>query len=426
MKLLKLISVIPMLLLLTSCVGEEPNDIAYITALGIDKADVGYMYTIQFANPKRISGGASEEGGSGENIVENISVQAPTLYSCISNANSIVSKDFSMSHAKIIVVSEEVASEGLSYLNDTLARNNEVRPEVFIAVAENAQQYLEEVKPVIEVNPAKYYQLTYENKNGSRVPQNTALEFYFSCVSKKEDCVIPYAGVAEAEESSAETSSDNKSEKSGNESIVNKSHSEAELNSSGFENMTLNHYAGQAGVSITNKSEAMGLAIFKGDKYVGKMGSIEAELYNILIGKFSEESITFYSEETPEIPVTIKLEQKKNPEYDIDEKKRTVKIKIRLGGELQSVSEISKTNMSIEEFESKASEMVSEASETFIERLYYDMGVDPLGVRGRLKKNFLTYQEYEDYCKTFDTSKWSFDVETELMIKRTGMTYMER
>ena len=311
MKLLKLISVIPMLLLLTSCVGEEPNDIAYITALGIDKADVGYMYTIQFANPKRISGGASEEGGSGENIVENISVQAPTLYSCISNANSIVSKDFSMSHAKIIVVSEEVASEGLSYLNDTLARNNEVRPEVFIAVAENAQQYLEEVKPVIEVNPAKYYQLTYENKNGSRVPQNTALEFYFSCVSKKEDCVIPYAGVAEAEESSAETSSDNKSEKSGNESIVNKSHSEAELNSSGFENMTLNHYAGQAGVSITNKSEAMGLAIFKGDKYVGKMGSIEAELYNILIGKFSEESITFYSEETPEIPVTIKLEQKK-------------------------------------------------------------------------------------------------------------------
>lgn len=426
MKLLKLISVIPMLLLLTSCVGEEPNNIAYITALGIDKADVGYMYTIQFANPKRISGGASEEGGSGENIVENISVQAPTLYSCISNANSIVSKDFSMSHAKIIVVSEEVASEGLSYLNDTLARNNEVRPEVFIAVAENAQQYLEEVKPVIEVNPAKYYQLTYENKNGSRVPQNTALEFYFSCVSKKEDCVIPYAGVAEAEEISAETSSDNKSEKSGNESIVNKSHSEAELNSSGFENMTLNHYAGQAGVSITNKSEAMGLAIFKGDKYVGKMGSIEAELYNILIGKFSEESITFYSEETPEIPVTIKLEQKKNPEYDIDEKKRTVKIKIRLGGELHSVSEISKANMSIEEFESKASEMVSEASETFIERLYYDMGVDPLGVRGRLKKNFLTYQEYEDYCKTFDTSKWSFDVETELMIKRTGMTYMER
>lgn len=426
MKLFKLISIIPLMFILTSCIGEEPNDIAYITALGIDKADTGYMYTIQFANPKRISGGASEEGGSGENIVENITVQTPTLYSCISNANAIVSKDFSMSHAKIIVVSEEVAAEGLGYLNDTLARNNEVRPEVFIAVAENAQNYLEEVKPVIEVNPAKYYQLTYENKNGSRIPQNPALEFYFSCMSKKEDCVIPYAGVAKAEESSSETSSDSKSENKNNESIVNKSHSEAELNETGFENMTLNHYAGQAGVSITNKSEAMGLAVFRGDKYIGKMGSIEAEMYNMLIGKFREESITFYSDETPEIPVTIKIEQKKKPEYVIDKEKRTVKIKIRLSGELQTVSEQSKQDMSIDEFEIKASDMVSEAAESFIEKLYHEMGVDPLGVRGRLKKEFLTYPEYEEYCKTFDASKWGFDVETELMIKRTGMTYMER
>lgn len=426
MKLFKLISIIPLMFILTSCVGEEPNDIAYITALGIDKADTGYMYTIQFANPKRISGGASEEGGSGENIVENITVQTPTLYSCISNANAIVSKDFSMSHAKIIVVSEEVAAEGLGYLNDTLARNNEVRPEVFIAVAENAQNYLEEVKPVIEVNPAKHYQLTYENKNGSRIPQNPALEFYFSCMSKKEDCVIPYAGVAKAEESSSETSSDSKSENKNDESIVNKSHSEAELNETGFENMTLNHYAGQAGVSITNKSEAMGLAVFRGDKYIGKMGSIEAEMYNMLIGKFREESITFYSDETPEIPVTIKIEQKKKPEYVIDKEKRTVKIKIRLSGELQTVSEQSKQDMSIDEFEIKASDMVSEAAESFIGKLYHEMGVDPLGVRGRLKKEFLTYPEYEEYCKTFDASKWGFDVETELMIKRTGMTYMER
>ena len=290
----------------------------------------------------------------------------------------------------------------------------------------NAQNYLEEVKPVIEVNPAKYYQLTYENKNGSRIPQNPALEFYFSCMSKKEDCVIPYAGVAEAEESSSETSSDSKSENKKDESIVNKSHSEAELNETGFENMTLNHYAGQAGVSITNKSEAMGLAVFRGDKYIGKMGSIEAEMYNMLIGKFREESITFYSDETPEIPVTIKIEQKKKPEYVIDKEKRTVKIKIRLSGELQTVSEQSKQDMSIDEFEIKASDMVSEAAESFIEKLYHEMGVDPLGVRGRLKKEFLTYPEYEEYCKTFDASKWGFDVETELMIKRTGMTYMER
>ena len=59
-KTLKFIAITAVSFLLSSCVGEEPNDIGYITALGIDKAEDGYNYTIQFANPTKISGGASE------------------------------------------------------------------------------------------------------------------------------------------------------------------------------------------------------------------------------------------------------------------------------------------------------------------------------------------------------------------------------
>ena len=54
--LIKLTAVIPLVILLSSCVGQEPNDIAYVTALGIDKKDDEYVYTIQFANPTKISG----------------------------------------------------------------------------------------------------------------------------------------------------------------------------------------------------------------------------------------------------------------------------------------------------------------------------------------------------------------------------------
>ena len=239
MNKLKLLLIAPLALLLTSCVGEEPNDIAYITALGIDKAESGYIYTIQFAKPNKISGGSSEDGGSGGEIVENISVESPTLYSAINSANSIVSKQFTMSHAKIIVVSEEIAGDGLSGLNDTLSRNDEIRPGVYIAIAENAGEYLEEVKPTIELNPSKYYQLTYENNSESSIPQNTAQEFYFSCVSGKEDCVLPLAGVAEAEEESKTTNeSGGESGSEEDKSIENKSQDEAKKNDSGFESGT--------------------------------------------------------------------------------------------------------------------------------------------------------------------------------------------
>ena len=77
MKLFRLLPAAALVMLLTAC--EEPDNMAYITALGINKSDEGYYYTIQFAQPTQISGGASEKGGSGGNIVKNMTVEAPTL-----------------------------------------------------------------------------------------------------------------------------------------------------------------------------------------------------------------------------------------------------------------------------------------------------------------------------------------------------------
>ncbi len=424
MKISKLLALAPLIFILTSCVGEEPNDIAYITALGIDEAESGYIYTIQFAKPNKISGGSSDEGGSGGEIVENISVEAPTIYSAINSANSIVSKTFSMAHAKLIVVSEKAAANGLNGINDTLSRNDEIRPGVYIAIAENAGEYLEEVKPTIELNPSKYYQLTFENNSESSIPQNTAQEFYFSCISKKEDCVLPLAGVAESEEDSKTTNEKGGSgESSQDESIENKSQNEAEKNDFGFESGTRDRLAGQAGVTITNKSEAMGIAVFKEDKYIGKLGSTEAEMYNILIGKFRDDYITFYADATPEFPTTVRLEERTKPKYDIDIENKTVEISIRLQCELQSASEKYREESTIEEIEKATAEMVDKRAEEFTKRLYNDMGSDPLGIRGKIKSKFLTIDEYDRYCEGFDPQEWSFSVNTEIKMKRTGMTY---
>lgn len=424
MNKLKLLLIAPLALLLTSCVGEEPNDIAYITALGIDKAESGYIYTIQFAKPNKISGGSSEDGGSGGEIVENISVESPTLYSAINSANSIVSKQFTMSHAKIIVVSEEIAGDGLSGLNDTLSRNDEIRPGVYIAIAENAGEYLEEVKPTIELNPSKYYQLTYENNSESSIPQNTAQEFYFSCVSGKEDCVLPLAGVAEAEEESKTTNeSGGESGSEEDKSIENKSQDEAKKNDSGFESGTRDRLAGETGVKITNKSEAMGMAVFNGDKFVGKLGSTEAEMYNILIGRFRDDYITFYADSTPETPITVRLEERVKPDYKINIEDKTVDISIKLQCELQSVSEEYKAENSIEDIEKEAARMTDERAEEFTRVLYNEMGSDPLGIKGRIKSKFLTIDEYDKYCETFKPEEWKFNINTEIKMRRTGMTY---
>lgn len=416
---IKLLCVIPMAFMLTSCIGEEPNEIAYVTAFGIDKRETGYLYTIQFANPTKISGGAAEEGGSGGNIVENISVKAPTIYSAINNANAIVSKDLSLSHAKLIVVSEEVAGDGLSEIIDVIARNNDIRPDVYLAVAENSEKYLEGVKPVIELNPVKYYQLTFENNKSTSIPRNNASKFYMSCVSGERDCVLPLVGVAENSSDGEDTTKKDGEEQNPSK---NKKNENAEKNNDKFQSEIMEYYAGEAGVAIKDKSEAVGAAIFRGDKYIGKLESIDTEMYNLLTEKTKLSKISFYTADN-ETPMTVNVEIKNKPKYAIDLSNKWVQIDINIDTELLSAPEEYRKIDSMKQNDEKNQEMVEKAAKRFIEKMYQNYRVDVLGIKGKLKRYFLSNKSYDEYIKSFSPEQWNFTVNVNIDMKRTGMTY---
>ena len=414
----KFIAITVISLFLTSCVGEEPNDIGYITALGIDKSEEEFIFSIQVANPTKISGGAAEEGGSGGNIVENVVVKAPTMYAALNNADNIVSKELSMSHAKVIVVSEEVAKSMMREITDVIARNNDIRPDVYIAVAEDAEKYLEGVKPVVELNPVKYYQLIYENKKGGAVPQNDAAKFYMSIQSGDRDCVLPLSGiVGTKDESGGDTDAGTEKEQGeGNEKPVeNGKNKDAQTNEQDFQNKTKNYFAGEAGEKIKNKSETLGLGVFKGDTYICRLGSVDAELYNILMHNMKWTRVSFYSGEKQ--PITMRIEEKTVPRYAIDKEKKQVQIKINLEAELLSAPEGYVVDDKI------LSEMVDAAMEEFLDRAYNELKVDIYGIKGKLKKQFLTIKSYNEYAKSFSPDEWTISVNTKLKTKRSGMTH---
>ncbi len=418
----KLIIIGIMSLFLTSCLGEEPNDIAYITALGIDKEENGFKYTIQFANPTKISGGAAEQGGSGGNIVENITVEGPTIYSGLNSADAIVSKDLSLAHAKIIVVSEEIAREGLAGFAEVISRNNDIRPDVYLTVSQDAGEYLESVKPVIELNPVKYYQLTYENKKGGPLPQNDAADFFMAVTSGDVDCPLPLAGVAGIKEKNQNTDAGSQEGGKEEKSEENKKSKEAKMNQGNFQKGTKNYYAGEAGVKIKNKSETLGLAVFRGDKYVDKLGGTDALLYNILTNDTRDTEIVFQIE-GESLPITVRVDEKNKPKFIIDRSKKSVEIEVKLEGELISAPKVDGKSRTVEGREKECGEYISLACNDFLKRVYNEMGVDILGVRGKLKQQFLTNKSYDQYIKSFNTKEWKLNVKTDFSIKRAGMTY---
>ncbi len=425
--------------LLSGCMGKEPNDLAYVVALGFDKADApdNYVMTIQFARPTNISGGSSEGGGSGQGIVENIAVEAPNIYAGINLADHIVSKKLTLAHSKLIVFSEEIAKEGVGDIMETLARNEETRPDIFLAVATgSAQEYLFKVKPVVEVNPARYYQLIYEQHYASGIPKNTAGDFYYNQKSGLRDNVLPLAGTVRLENEeeggqlngssgggsgSGGQGGSNSDSGSDPDKTKNELQKNAPPTDQKFEYRLKDYIAGQVAINQNNESETMGMAYFSGGKEVGRTGSLETELYNMLVGYFEESYLTLMCDKKN--AVTVLALSNKKPKYEIDRKNRRVTITMYFESDLYSLPTDYLAETGIDGFERAAREEITAASEKFINETIRPSGADILGLRSRFKSCFLTNAEYEKHKD--EIMDYDIKVNTRFRVRRTGLTIKE-
>ncbi len=411
MKAVKFIAAAFLACLLCSCGGSEPNDIAFVVALGFDKGTQSeYEITIQFAKVNQISGGSSENGGkAGPEIIQNVTVEAPDMYSAINTANHIVSKKFSLSHAKLIVFSRSLAEEGIGSVVDTIIRSNEIKPDVYMAVAkDSAKEYLSEVKPVVEVNPAKYYQLVYGENESGGIPKTNLLNFYFDKEAEKKSSVVPLAGVTQAQ-SGGEDGTEKSTENNANQN--------APVNEEGFEYKVKNYTAGEVAVNGENKSEAMGMAVFSGDKMIGTLGSVDGELYNLLSGTLKRSYISFRNRDN-DTPVIVKIFQYKKPDYNIDIENKTIDIKLFLESDLYSRPQ---ENYDVDRLEEDITNDINSSAENFIKKVRDEMGCDILGIEKKLGYKFLTNESLAEYDFKSDFKNYEIRVDAKFEIRRIGM-----
>lgn len=408
---------------------KEPNDIAFVTAVGIDKSKENkenYDITFQIAKPAQISGGASQEGGKGGEIIQNITVEAPTVYAGIETANFVMSKMISLSHIRLFVFSSEIAKEGIADITETMTRSEEIRPNVYLAVAkESAKEYLESVKPSAEINPAKYYQAKFDKDIIGAIPKSTNNKFYFYQKTSEKNAIIPLAGKIKSKSEQGSESSGGESQGQGESgpqpSKENELQKEAPLNETAFEYKIKNYVAGQLAISEENESELMGMALFKGDKMVGEMGSTETMIYNILTDNFQYGYVTFHSDKT-KTPITIMLRRTQNTKVDYDKEKNSAYLKLSLEGEFISLPSDYITEKDTKHFEKEIKDAFSESFHTFVSRLQTEFNTDILGIGSYAKASFLTHKDFERFKweEKFPETQFGFDVDFEII--RTGLT----
>lgn len=398
----------------TGCYDRrEVDEMAYVMAIGLDRGTNNLInLTVQIAVPLAMGGGGGGggggDGGGGESkSVDTITVQTPSLLAGLNLINNSVSKQINISHAKLIVFSEDLARQGLHNYLHALARNREFRPHTYVAVARgSAEDYLKSIKPKLEANPAKFYELTYSASYTGFNPIILFHDFYSQVESLDVQPVATLAAVGKFE-SSKQFNNQNSTAKDKGRATP-------------FEG---DYLAGDIPKAGGVTGERMGMAVFNGDKMVGAMDGEDVGYYLMSSGRFSYDFMTFPDPFSKGSYIVLNLKQSRIPQrrVDIVNGRPRVSLKVTLEADIASIQSGIDYESDTGTIENSAAAFIKDGITRFLNKTSKDLKSDVCGFGREVKGKFATWKEWEGY-NWLDKYKDSvFDVSVDLKIRRPGL-----
>ncbi|MCJ8007557.1 Ger(x)C family spore germination protein [Lederbergia wuyishanensis] len=175
--------------------SQEEKQISNIKGHTSEEDSHLIQLTAQIAVPGRIPLGPQIGGGGGEGQkpVWVLSVVGSSLDSAMTNLQQELSDKLFLGHLRVIILSEEIAKEGVGRFNDYLRRQSEVRRTAWMAVSKGKASSYMNVAPELERVPALYLNATVENSvKLGKFPNNPVGAFWRIHASKGQDAFLPY------------------------------------------------------------------------------------------------------------------------------------------------------------------------------------------------------------------------------------------
>ena len=382
---------------LSGCYSVQSiDDLAYVVALGIDLGKNNNLeLTVQLTFPN--SADSSSSSGEAAPTIIN-SVECSSINSGISLLNSYVSKEINLSHCKVLIFSEAIASRGIGSEIYTLSNQVEIRPDCNVIISKSsAKQYITNSKPELENLVVKYYELTpYSNEYTGHIT-NATMSNFFNALSANYGDPVAILG------------NGNKLSITPSNVTVNP---EQEFNIVAGENPL---------VEYERKSENLGLAVFKQAKLVGELTAFENLLHLILTNQFESSVVSIDNPYKENSAIDIALYFHKNTKINakLVNGSPYVKSTIYLNARLLSVDKISEslTPEKIEELELLINSYLENA---FLDYQYktakvFEADIDNVGKN--LIKNFKNDNEWNNYNWPSNYKNTFFDVDVKTNIK---------
>lgn len=378
---------------LTGCYDASGiENLSYAIAIGLDKGQNNILkLSIQFATPS--AGGSNSEGSSQSNTTTITSIECSSISSGLNIINSYISKKVNLSHCKVIVMSEELAADGISEYIYTLVDNIEVRPTCNIVVTRcDAIDFLEKAKPTLEKLTARYYEAALNSGEYTAYTADIQLkDFYSDLKNSTSQPVAILAGI-----NTIETHLDYE--------YINKF------------NIDSSYKANETPIKDKTSLECMGLAVFDNDKIVGELDGIESICYSILTNKLKNCMITIKNPNSSENSIDIYLGRKKNTQIDVKMINNTpyISVKVFLEGYITSVDQESEHSSpkSLETIGEAANVYLKDQISSFAYKTAKDLECDIVGFGKYALMDYLTLDDwnYSNWLSNYKNAFFDIDV----------------
>lgn len=373
----------------SSSTGVETK--AYVVAIGIDEGEskpIKLSLQIAILSSSDASSGAQQDNSS------IISVECSDIDSGISLINSYISKQIDLSHCKAIIISEKLASIGISKYIYTLVNNVEVRPGCNIVISKcSASDFLKNFKPVLEAIQSNYYESILNSSEYTAYIDDLHLSnFYSKFLSTSSEAIAILGGISSGEP--------------------------LEPNSE--------YIAGKTSIEGKNKIENFGTAVFKGDKLVGELNNLETLCHLIVTNRLENATITIPNplDHTSNVSIYIHLNKNTENHVELINNYPYIKTKAYITGNVLSV-----TN-SLDLTDKETLDILNASISTYLEKniseyLYKtskEFKSDIAGFGKYMLPQYLTWQDWIDSDWSNNYENAFFDVNIEAHIQ-SGYLY---
>lgn len=411
--------------------SQNIDHLDYVIALCIDAIpdSDNLKVSFEFADLSLFSENSSSK--SSEPIINTI--VAPSISNAITVMNGYIGKQLNLSHCKLIVFSKEFAKKGIFNEVSILTHNIQIRPTASVVISDiEAVEYVKKSTSTLEQVLTKYYALFPTSSKYTGYTSNVPLGRFYEDIHDKDVGAVTILGKEvnnfdnQKKESSEEHTDNNlsksenslSSEKSTQEDIEQKSRE----TKNPIEETTINNKPNYQSINPQESilegdhgTENMGLAVFKDDKYIGDLTTIETLCYSLLEDEVDNFLVTLPSpfEENQKVDIYAGSLSQLDVDVDVSKEEPVINIDLNLTANLLNI--LPNTNLSYEEtiniLDSNFKEYLSKEIKDYLYKTSKEYKVDINEFYMRAKKKFITNQDYENYnwAKKYENAEFNIN-----------------